>query len=234
MKCNQCGFENKDNAKFCSKCGSKLGSGQANAANADSGKDNTKIIIAVTAIIVVAIALFTCYSLGVFGGGETYDSSSSSNAQGQSQDTGVSKVSLSAFPVSEAPYLAQEISKTGSADNVNFKGVTLSKSQVLYVLTKSISMIGSGNAQGTINVGSYSYCANPRGADVSQTITSSQYIDMCNRFSSWMERNGVVPNYVGINTGGVPDVSPTKMINMCDNILIQYKNTGSLPATVNI
>ncbi|MDO5849101.1 MAG: zinc-ribbon domain-containing protein [Methanobrevibacter sp.] len=234
MICPECGFENKKNAKFCSKCGTKLKnevSRPVNSVNSDSD-DKSKLIIAVTIVIVVAIALFTCYSLGVFGGGETYDSSSADATK--AEDSGVSQVSLSAFPVSEAPFLASEISKTGSADSVNFKGVTLTKSQVAYILTKSIAMIGSGDSHGTINVGSYSYAGHPSGADRSQSISSAQYIDMCNRFSSWIERNHQVPNYVGINTGGVPDISPTKMINICINILVQYKNTGSLPSSVSV
>ncbi|MCF0226790.1 MAG: zinc-ribbon domain-containing protein [Methanobrevibacter sp.] len=231
MKCAECGAENRDHAKFCSKCGAKLS--QTNIINNNTkndGFDNKSVLIIVgTIIVVVAIILVTCYSLGMFGGNTVGNLQSDTT-----KDTGVSQVSLSAFPVSEAPNLAQQVAQSGSASSVSFKGVTLNKAQVAYILSKSISMIAKGDSKGTINVGGYSYATNPHGADVSQSISNAQYVDMCNRFSSWIERNNQVPNYIGINTGGVPDMSPTKMMNMCINILIQYKNTGSLPASVAV
>lgn len=230
MKCPKCGSENKPNAKFCSSCGYNLKEKIITNFNDNSSNkknNNAIIIIAATVIIIIAIALFTAYSVGVF------DSNSHQTIDNQQNiNNDVSSVSLSAFPVSEAPNLAAQIGKTGDASNVQFKGVSLTKAQVLYILTKSISLIGSGHKDSTINVGSYSYAPHPSGGHSPCTIRSSQYVDMCNRFSSWIERNNQVPNYVGINSPGVPDVSPSQMINMCNNILIQYKNTGSLPGSI--
>lgn len=104
-------------------------------------------------------------------------------------------------------------------------------SQCLYILTKSVVEIANGNTGGTISVGNPAYAPSPSGADVTQTISSAQYIDICNRFSSWIESNGQVPNYVGINTGGVPDISPLNMLRIASDILIDYKNNGQLPST---
>lgn len=233
MKCPKCGHENKPDAKFCSSCGYNLKEKiitnfNDNSNNKDKNNNTALIIVAATVIIVIAIALITAYSVGAFGSNDNQQDVANNNAQ----SNGVQSVSLSAFPVSEAPNLAAKIGSTGDASNVNFKGVTLSKAQVLYVLTKSISLIGSGQKDASINVGSYSYAPHPSGGHSPCTISSAQYVDMCNRFSSWIERNHQVPNYVGINSPGVPDVSPSQMINMCDNILIQYKNTGSLPGSI--
>lgn len=238
MKCNKCGYENKENAKFCAKCGSSLES-TVKIIKKEPKKDNSTIlIVAVTAIILIVIGLVTCYGLGVFDGGaqdQVSQSESGPTVIGDSKapkESGkASTVSLSSFPVSDAPELAAQIGRTGDADNVNFKGVTLTKAQVCYILTKSVSLIGSGGESQTIDVRNFAYASSPQGANVPQTISSSQYLDMCNRFSSWMDRNGQVPNYVGINTGGVPDVSPTNMINICVKILVDYKNTGRLPST---
>lgn len=160
--------------------------------------------------------------------------SSNNDNSKKSSSNGVSKVSLNAFPVSEAPNLAQQIANSGQADSVDFKGVTLNKAQICYILTKSVSMIASGNANGVINVGSPNYAQNPSGVDHSQSISKAKYVDVCTRFSNWIENHGTVPNYVGINAPGVSDISPSNMINICVEILIQYKNTGSLPSSAKV
>ena len=57
MKCNECGFENKDTAKFCSKCGKPLGMPPK-----PENKNNSKIIIAALVIIILILAV----SIGYF------------------------------------------------------------------------------------------------------------------------------------------------------------------------
>jgi hypothetical protein len=57
---------------------------------------------------------------------------------------------------------------------------------------------------------------------------------MSNRFSSWIERNSAVPNYVGVYTSGAADISPTRMMDICIAILIEYGNTHNLPASVKV
>ena len=69
---------------------------------------------------------------------------------------------------------------------------------------------------------------------VGLSIKRANYVDMCNRFSSWTESNNAIPNYVGIYTGGVPDISPARMLDICVNILLNYGNSHNLPASVNI
>ena len=56
MKCNDCGFENKDAAKFCSKCGKPLG------IQPKTEKNNSKIIIVALVIIILILAV----SIGYF------------------------------------------------------------------------------------------------------------------------------------------------------------------------
>ena len=57
MKCEKCGFENKDTAKFCSKCGNSL------ELKPEVGKNNnnSKIIIAALVIIIVILAVCIGY-----------------------------------------------------------------------------------------------------------------------------------------------------------------------------
>ena len=56
MKCSKCGFENKDKAKFCTKCGNPLAveSPQQNVASSN----NSKYIIALIAVIIVLAGVF--------------------------------------------------------------------------------------------------------------------------------------------------------------------------------
>ena len=57
MKCNQCGFENNDKAKFCTKCGSSLAQ-TAVQSTPKSNNNTTKYII--IALLVVVILLVGC------------------------------------------------------------------------------------------------------------------------------------------------------------------------------
>lgn len=240
MFCPKCGKEIPDDAKFCKFCGNEIkknkGSIKGRVVKKDSGKKDEKTSpVLIGAVVVAAIVLVVLVVLAM---GVLNNDSSSGNGLGIGQasneqvaeDT-VQSVSLSAFPVSEAPNLAQALSEQGYPSSINFKSVTLDTSQCLYILTKSVVEIANGNTGGTISVGNPAYAPSPSGADVTQTISSAQYIDICNRFSSWIESNGQVPNYVGINTGGVPDISPLNMLRIASDILIDYKNNGQLPST---
>ena len=239
MFCPKCGKEIPDDAKFCKFCGNEIkkikGPIKGRVVKKDSGKKDEKTSpVLIGAVVVAAIVLVVLVVLAM---GVLNNDSSSGNGLGIGQasneqvaeDT-VQSVSLSAFPVSEAPNLAQALSEQGYPSSINFKSVTLDTSQCLYILTKSVVEIANGNTGGTISVGNPAYAPSPSGADVTQTISSAQYIDICNRFSSWIESNGQVPNYVGINTGGVPDISPLNMLRIASDILIDYKNNGQLPS----
>lgn len=62
MKCSKCGFENKDKAKFCTKCGNPLAveSPQQNVASSNNSK---YIIIALIAIIIVLAGVFGYFAM---------------------------------------------------------------------------------------------------------------------------------------------------------------------------
>lgn len=233
MICPKCGKNIPNNVKFCKYCGSSINAAQnpnihQNMLNSQKEAENKKKnIIIVTLIVIIIIASIAC----VFIATDVFKNDSNSN-NGQSNPS--KPISLSAFPISEAPGLAVAVQNSGYASSVSYGGVTFTKAQYLYVLSKSISEIAKGNSQGSLSVGSYSYCSNPSGRDHSQSISMSQYVDMCSRFSNWIGSKGAVPNYIGINSQGVPDVSPTNMARICCNILIQYKNSGQLPPSINI
>ena len=239
MFCPSCGKELKDGSKFCKYCGYKI-TQNSNANNVPKNKSNTtadtkdrneKILIGVliAAIAVLAI-VFVAFGTGLFNGDSN---GSGDNAQDVSSSSS-KPVSLSSFPVSEAPALAQAIKNSGGNFPVQFRSLSLSKAQCLYILTKSISLIAAGNPDATISVGDPSYAPHPSGNDNPQNIPRSTYVDMCNRFSSWIESDGAVPNYIGVYTPGAADVSPSRMLDICVSILIDDGNTKNLPSSVNI
>ncbi len=244
MFCPKCGEEIKDGSKFCKHCGTEIksktgGDKPPKPVQTSSDDDrNKKIIIGVliAAIVILAI-VFVGFGTGLF-------NNASPNAKGASQPQSApaqnsnapssASVSLSSFPVSEAPALAQAIKNANGNFPITFKSVSLSKAQCLYILTKSISEISDGHPDAKISVGDYSYAQNPSGRDASQTIQRANYVDMSKRFSSWIESNNAVPNYVGIFTGGVSDISPSRMLDICVSILIEYGNAHNLPASINV
>ena len=237
MFCPSCGKELKDGSKFCKYCGCKI-TPKSNVNNvptnnlnttADTKDRNEKILIGVliAAIVVLAI-VFVGFGTGLFNG----DNGSADSSQSSSDSS--KPVSLSSFPASEAPALAQAIKSSGGNFPVHFRSLSLSKAQCLYILTKSISLIAAGTPDATFSVGDPSYAPHPSGRDSPQNIPRSNYVDMCNRFSSWIESDGAIPNYIGVYTPGAADISPSRMLDICVSILIDYGNTKSLPASVNV
>ena len=238
MFCPKCGKEIKDGSKFCKHCGSKIKpktpeAAQTHVSTQTSNDDrNKKIIIGVLiAAIVILAVVFVGFGMGLFNK-QSQPAAQTNQAQQPAQTP--KAVSLNSFPVSEAPALAQAVKNSGGNFPVTFQSLSLSKSQCMYILSKSISQIASGHPDATISVGDPSYAPHPSGRDSSQTIARENYVDMSNRFSTWIESNGAIPNYVGIFTGGVPDISPSRMLDICVSILIDYGNTHNLPASVKV
>ena len=238
MFCQSCGKEIKDGSKFCKYCGAEVkgqsSSNQSSSSSNDSGNDNSKkmIIGALIVVIIVLAAIMGIFSLGLLdnNGGDAPAQASDNSAPAENKDP----VSLDSFPVSRAPELAQVIKDSNGVFPVRFESLSLSKAQCSYILTKSVSEIGNGHEDATIKVGNPQYASNPSGRDSSQSIARANYVDMSKRFSSWIESQGAVPNYVGIYTGGVADVSPSRMMDIAVNVLLQYEDTGNLPSSVKI
>lgn len=257
MFCQSCGKEIKDGSKFCKYCGSEvknkgtLSKAPNKPTNANDDDGSKKLIIgALVVVIIILAALIGVFGLGLMGddGGSVSDPASlpaSDSSPSSVSDSGSSSnnqpasdtkdpVSLSSFPVSRAPELAQAVKDSNGNFPVQFESLSLSKAQCVYILTKSVAEIGSGHPDATFSVGNPAYASNPSGSDSHQSIASANYVDMSKRFSTWIESNGQVPNYVGIYSGGVPDVSPSRMLDIAVNVLLQYDNTGSLPSNIKI
>ena len=135
MKCNNCGFENKNTAKFCTKCGASLNEvavPETKVQNTNSTK------YAIIALVIVIIILVAC--LGYFMG--TMNSNDSAQSSDGSQNSSSSKSVQSDDDSSD-----DEETTTVSSSQSSSTKATESKSWV------SIgSYSGSGSGSQTIEV----------------------------------------------------------------------------------
>ena len=81
MKCSKCGFENKDNAKFCTKCGEKLDYETTTITQqATQGSGNSKnVIMLLVVIIVILIAVIGFFALNGHSNSVSNDASTSAS-----------------------------------------------------------------------------------------------------------------------------------------------------------
>jgi hypothetical protein len=155
------------------------------------------------------------------------------SSDSQTQNNNVITTS-SGFPVSEAPNLASEVLKAnGSIVTLQFKGVTLDQNQCIYILSKSIVMINSGQT-GNISIQQFGDASEPGGILSSAVITKAEYVDMADRTYKWMDVNGRSPNHTGIDFAGSPDLSTGMTLKAFAKALTEYKATGNLPENIAV
>ncbi len=165
MKCSNCGFENKDNAKFCTKCGNSLKATES----VSKSSDNTKyIIIALIAIIILLIGVFG-YLIGNANNDpvQSVDSSQDANssqevqsADESSDDSGSAKtttVSSSKSPAKEWVSIGSYSgSGSGSQDITVPEGnikVEISAYPILNYATNHVYVTGTNGVSGGVDWG---------------------------------------------------------------------------------
>ncbi len=238
MKCEFCGHENELDSTYCEQCGNKMSRptsfGRSQRPQPKKGTNSTnKALIASIIILLVVLGVMVGYLL--IAPKSTGTSNNTTNPVKE-------QISLSTgFPVSQVPNLAQDISNAGvgfnntdlTLNSINYSGVTLNKNQCLYILSRGIVMINKGET-GNIPINQYKDAENPYGTVNTATITQAQYVDMAQRTYTWMDNNGISPNYIGISVSGQPDLSTDNLLNLYLKVLTQYKSTGQLPSSVSI
>ena len=127
MKCNNCGFENKSKAKFCTKCGSSLAV-EVNPPVVEKSNNYKYVIIALVAIIIILVGTIGYFALG--GVGDNSQGSDDSQQSADSQDL-----------------QAVESQDSGSSGESNAK--TQSVSSTKAVESKSWVSIGSYSGSGS-------------------------------------------------------------------------------------
>ena len=221
MFCPKCGTENDEDAKFCEKCGINLNDdSEITEENAGS---SVKFLIVICIVLVAGLGIAAGY---IFQGHGAASNSSQTQSSMISQSTG--------FPLSDAPNLAAEIAKNnGNSENVQYHGVTLDKSQCLYILAKAIVMLNSGKT-GNIPIKTFGAAADPCGNLNSASITKDEYVNMADRTYTWMNAKGRAPNHTGIKSAGSSDLNPDMTLKAFTKVLIEYQSTGQLPTSVSI
>lgn len=139
MKCSKCGFENKDKAKFCTKCGSSLT--QVDPEPVKTKSDSSKfLIIALIVIIILLIAVIGYFAMNM--------GSDSSSVNDNSKNTDSAKQSSSDDSNEDA---SQDSGEEKTTTVSSSKKASSSKSE-----SKSWESIGSysgsGSGSETINV----------------------------------------------------------------------------------
>lgn len=229
MLCSNCGFKNKDTNQFCTNCGKKLNTTpKMNNSNYVNSKHSyNKLIIAFLIVILLIVSAFAGF---VF----LNSNNNSNNSEGNTDNADNIVIDPSTgFPVSQLDDLAVEINNNGySFDTVRFKGVTLSKQQCLYILSKGLVMLNTNGESGYVPIKDVRSASYPRGNLNTVTVTQTTYIDIASRTSNWFDNYGRSPNYTGVYVPGSPDLSPDKTLELLVNIFVYYSNYGVLPQTI--
>ena len=85
MKCSKCGFENKDKAKFCTKCGNPLTQVTPEPVQNQSN-DSKYIIIALIVIIILLIGVIGYFAMNMGSGSSESNSQNANSADVKSSD----------------------------------------------------------------------------------------------------------------------------------------------------
>ena len=133
MRCNDCDFENKDTAKFCSKCGKPLGMPPK------TEKNNSKIIIVALVIIILILSV----SIGYFA-----LSNNSKALDSQAQSTSNNGGNNASNTGNNAPNTGNNAPNTG--DNSQQSASSQSNQPKEWKLIGSYS--GSGSGSQSVNV----------------------------------------------------------------------------------
>lgn len=166
MKCENCGYENKDKAKFCTKCGAVLNNPEPDAN--DNASNNTKYVI--IALIIVIVVLVGC--IGYFAGTINNHSDSANDASSQSASSSQSSDSAeeSQSTVSESSSSSSESKSWESIGSYSGSGsgsqtvkvpagqimVKLSAYPIKNYATNHLYVSGSNGKSGGVDWGSYS------------------------------------------------------------------------------
>lgn len=186
MKCDNCGFENKDSAKFCTKCGAVLNNNEVKPAN------NTKYIIIALAIVIVVLVGCIGYFAGTMNSGDVQSndnsaknassqssSSSDDSSSGESAQTqSVSSSQSSSSSESKSWELIGSYSGSGSgSQTISVPAgqirVELSAYPIKNYATNHLYVTGSNGHSGGVDWGSHSD-VETRSDSFSYTSSSSQ------------------------------------------------------------
>lgn len=183
MKCDNCGFENKKSAKFCTKCGAVLENNEEKPATG-----NTKYIIIALVIVIVVLVGCIGYFAGTMGKGEVQSSDDSSkSAANQSvstseEDSAGESAHTQSVSSSSSPSKSWELIGSYSGSGSGSQSISVPAGQIRVDLsaypiknyaTNHLYVTGSNGHSGGVDWGSHSD-VETRSDSFSYTSSSSQ------------------------------------------------------------
>lgn len=189
MKCENCGFENKDSAKFCTKCGASLNEVKGPAPQVESSNSTKYAIIALVIVIILLVACLG-YFMGTMNSNGSVQSSDDSKQNASSvesddesdeaETTTVSSSQSSQTKATEAKSWVSIGSYSGSGSGSQTIEVPageimvkLSAYPIKNYATNHLYVTGSNGESGGVDWGSHSD-VETRSDSFSYTSSSSQ------------------------------------------------------------
>jgi len=246
--CPKCGTENNNDSTFCRSCG-KILSGintvdkdtnkhslSSDSRSINTGKGNEIVLFGVVIVLVIAIAIVGAAAFMSFNDNSNDSTNNnlglSDNDDNIDTNQDIDTVTSSSIPLSEVYGLASTFINSPSSSSIQYKGVTFTKQQCLYIFSKAIDMKNKG-LNGNIEFKSFSSPDNPWYGEYASYLTKSEYVDMAQRTIAWMNNHGKAPNYVGIVVAGSYDIGYENLIIIFARIIIDSENS-SLPSSINL
>ena len=165
MKCPSCGFENRDDAKFCTKCGNSLV--QKTAPPIEEKSDNSKyVIMALVVVIIILVGAIGYFAYNM--NSSSVDNNAADNASSQQSQSGAQEVSSSQ---SSSPSTQETSSKSWqvigsySGSGSGSRTINVPAGQIMVKLsaypiknyaTNHLYVSGSNGASGGVDWGSHS------------------------------------------------------------------------------
>ncbi|WP_298501291.1 zinc ribbon domain-containing protein [uncultured Methanobrevibacter sp.] len=190
MKCKKCGFENKDTAKFCTKCGELLESGGGGDSPEKSSNSTKYVIIALVIVIILLVAVMG-YFIGsmnsnsqVQANDSQQDASSSVSNDDNAQTQSVSSSQSSSSQTTESK--SWELIGTYSGSGSGSQTISVPSGKIMVKLsaypiknyaTNHLYVTGSNGQSGGVDWGSHSD-VETRSDSFTYTSSSSQTFDI--------------------------------------------------------
>ncbi len=186
MKCDSCGFENKDSAKFCSKCGVSL---EVAPTPPEPKNSNSKVVIALLIVVIVVLAAVIGYfalANNAFGnnsqaqpasGSANSSNASSSAGGGSSQQVNTSESSSSSSPAKQWVLIGSYSGSGSGTKSINVPAgeimVKISAYPIKNYATNHLHVSGSNGQSCGVDWGSHSD-VETRSDSVTYTSSSPQ------------------------------------------------------------
>ncbi|WP_407433089.1 zinc-ribbon domain-containing protein [Methanobrevibacter sp.] len=184
MKCDSCGFENKDSAKFCSKCGVSL---EVAPTPPEPKNSNSKVVIALLIVIIVVLAAVIGYfalANNAFGNNSqaqpasgSANSSNTSSSGESSQQVNTSESSSSSSPTKQWVLIGSYSGSGSGTKSINVPAgeimVKISAYPIKNYATNHLHVSGSNGQSCGVDWGSHSD-VETRSDSVSYTSSSPQ------------------------------------------------------------